>query len=45
MTEHVIEHYETFNTKGCPDKLIFDNLMTKPFHPTIMISSMMTMTI
>ena len=23
MTEDVIECYDTFNTKGCPDKLIF----------------------
>ena len=24
MTEDVIEKYDTFNTKGCPDELIFD---------------------
>ena len=24
MNEYVIERYETFNTKGCPEDLIFD---------------------
>ena len=23
MTEDIIERYDTFNTKGCPDKIIF----------------------
>ena len=30
MTEGVIERYETFNTKRCPDKLIFGNFNDQP---------------
>ena len=30
MTEGVIERYETFNTKGCPDEIIFVNLNDQP---------------
>ena len=43
MTEYVIERYDTFNTIGCPDELILDILMTIPFHPTTMISKIVTM--
>ena len=30
MTEGVIERYETFNTKGCPDEIILVNLNDQP---------------
>ena len=29
MTEDFIEYYDTFNTKGCPDELIFGNFSGK----------------
>ena len=33
MNEYVIERYETFNTKGCPEELIFGdfNNQTTPY--------------
>ena len=34
MTEDVIERYDTFNTKGCPEDLIFGDLNDKPTPPT-----------
>ena len=30
MTEGVIEQYDTFNTKGCPDELIFGGFNDQP---------------
>ena len=33
MTEYVIEQYDSFNTKGCPDELIFGNLRDQPIPP------------
>ena len=30
MDEDVIEYYNTFNTKGCPDKLIVGNFNDQP---------------
>ena len=30
MTEDVIERYDTFNTKVCPDELIFGNFNDQP---------------
>ena len=30
MTKDVIERYETFYTKGCPDELIFDDFNDWP---------------
>ena len=30
MTEDVIEQYDTFNTKGCPDELIFGGFNDQP---------------
>ena len=34
MTEDVIERYDTFNTKGCPEDLIFGDFNDKPIPPT-----------
>ena len=33
MTEDVIEHYDTFNTKVCSDKLIFGDFNDQPIPP------------
>ena len=33
MTEDVIEHYDNFNTKVCPDKLIFGKIYDHPIPP------------
>ena len=30
MTEDVIERYDTFNTKGCPEELIFGDFNDQP---------------
>ena len=30
MTEDVIERYDTFNTKGCPEDLIFGDFNDQP---------------
>ena len=30
MTEYVIEQYDTFNTKCCPEDLIFDDFNDQP---------------
>ena len=30
MTEDVIEQYNTFNTKGCPEDLTFGNFNDQP---------------
>ena len=34
MTEDVIERYDTFNTKGCPEDLIFGDFNDKPIPST-----------
>ena len=34
MTEDVIEQYNTFNTKGCPEDLIFGGFGNQPIPPT-----------
>ena len=33
MTEDVIEHYYTFNTKGCKDEHISGNFIDQPIPP------------
>ena len=30
MTENVIEQYDTFNTKDCPEEIIFGNFNNQP---------------
>ena len=34
MTEEVIERYDTFNTKGCPEELIFGDFNYQPIPST-----------
>ena len=34
MTEGVIERYNTFNTKGCPEDLIFGDFNYQPIPST-----------
>ena len=34
MTEDVIEWYNNFNTKGCPEDLIFGDFPNQPIPPT-----------
>ena len=34
MTEDVIEQYDTFNTKGCPEDLIFGDFNDQPIPST-----------
>ena len=34
MIEDVIERYNTFNTKGCPEDLIFGNFNDQPIPST-----------
>ena len=34
MTENVIERYDTFNTKGCPEDLIFGDFNNQPIPST-----------
>ena len=34
MTEDVIDQYETFNTKGCPEDLIFGDFNDQPIPST-----------
>ena len=34
MTEDVIERYDTFNTKGCPEDLIFGGFNDQPIPST-----------
>ena len=34
MTEDVIERYDTFNTKGCPEDLIFGDFNDQPIPST-----------
>ena len=33
MTEDVIEGYEIFNIKGCPDEIIFEVFYDQPISP------------
>ena len=37
MTEDVIEHYDTLNTKRCPDKQFFGGFNHKPIPPNYYI--------
>ena len=30
MTQDVVEQYDTFNNKGCPDEIIFGNFNEQP---------------
>ena len=30
MTQDVLDHHDTFNTKGCPDELVFGNFNDQP---------------
>ena len=30
MTKYAIERYDTFNTKGCPDELLFGDFNDQP---------------
>ena len=34
MTDDVIERYDTFNTKGCPEDLIFGDFNDQPIPST-----------
>ena len=34
MTEYVTEQYDTFNTKGCPEDLIFGGFTNQPILST-----------
>ena len=44
MNEDVIERYDTFNTKGCPEDLIFGDFNGQRSHPTTLIAQMIVTT-